>query len=86
MRKAIFILAVTALAPIYALQGSSPALAETVGWPVCLAASEEAGMRCEFASFNQCLVMARGGMPGTCIINPAYRANSAYAQMWVQPY
>jgi hypothetical protein len=86
MRNAIFVLAVTAFAPICLLQGSAPARADTVGWPVCLAASEEAGARCEFASINQCLVMARGGLPGTCIINPAYRANSAYAQMWAQPY
>lgn len=86
MRKLLLALAISALAPLIA----SPAAAQVVRadvspWPVCLTAGPEGSTRCEFANVTQCQAFADGGLPGSCVVNPAYRSN-AYAQMRTRSY
>lgn len=92
MRSIMFALAISTLAPLVASPANAqtlaavPSIAPPGGWPICLAASEEGGARCEFATVRQCLVMARGGMPGSCMVNPAYVSNNAYASAYAYAY
>jgi hypothetical protein len=85
MRNIMFALAISALAPLLASPASAQSRVDTGPWPVCLTAGPEGSTRCEFANVAQCLALAEGGLPGTCVINPAYRGN-AYAQMRMQAY
>jgi hypothetical protein len=85
MRNVMFALAISALAPLLASPASAQVYTDTGAWPVCLTAGPEGSTRCEFANLAQCLAMAEGGLPGTCVINPAYRS-SAYAQMRTRVY
>jgi hypothetical protein len=85
MRKIIFALAVSALTPLLASPASAQMRADTSPWPICLTAGPEGSTRCEFASVAQCIALAEGGLPGTCVMNPAYRGD-AYAQMRTRVY
>ena len=85
MRNVMFALAISALTPLLASPASAQARADASPWPVCLSAGPEGSTRCEFANLSQCLAMAEGGLPGTCVMNPAYRS-SAYAQMRTRIY
>lgn len=85
MRNIMLALAISALTPLLASSASAQARVDTGPWPVCLTAGPEGSTRCEFANVAQCLALAEGGLPGTCVINPAYRS-SAYAQMRTRVY
>jgi len=50
-----------------------PARAQT--YPVCLAAADEDGMRCDYTSLEQCRATA-SGTGGNCFINPASAVNA----------
>ena len=92
MRSIMFALAVSTFAPLLASPANAqtfapvPSVAPAGGWPICLTASEEGGARCDFATVRQCRVLARGGLPGTCMVNPVYGGNNAYASAYAYAY
>ena len=63
--------ALLASACIFSL--APPARAQT--YPVCLAAADEDGMRCDYTSLEQCRATA-SGIGGNCFINPASAVNA----------
>jgi hypothetical protein len=52
---------------------AAPARAQT--YPVCLVSGDEDGMRCDYATLDQCRATA-SGIAGYCVINPASTANA----------